>query len=347
MRPPDTIQGTGKVTPYTFQHDGVDITLVDTPGFSDTYRRDVEVLKDISTWAAESYGTGQLSAIIYLHRITDIRMDGASIRSIRLLKSLVGEGNMKNVLLTTTQWSSVTQEEGERREKELRETESFWKGLLGHGATLTRFEGDRQSGLELLRKVTPSDLKVLDIQSEIIEEEKTLAETTAGKTVNEDLDRIREKYEREIREMRDELQAALAAQDKKMKEILEQERKDTAAKVEKLREAQEELAKVGRLAKGLLYINELDQLRFREGLLIYVKGTLEMGNVGLSGSLLSLRLGGKLRSRLAIQGVDYDPTSSLLSFFTGGSRRATQGVVDAVRGGIECGPKKKIFVCGA
>ena len=113
-------------------------------------------------------------------------MDGSALRNLRLLKSLVGERNLKNVLLTTTHWSGVTPEEGERREKELRETENFWKGLLERGASLGRYDGDRQSGLELLRKLAPLEPRALDIQSEIVDQGKKLADTSAGRCVKEE-----------------------------------------------------------------------------------------------------------------------------------------------------------------
>ena len=341
------IKGTAKVTPYTFQYNGVNITLVDTPGFSDTFRSDVEVLHEISAWATETYTNGHLSGVLYLHRISDNRIDGSALRSLRLLKNLVGEKNMRNVLLTTTHWSNVTPEEGERREKELKETDNFWKGLLDNGATLTRYAGDQQSGLELLQEIISSELSVLDIQDEIVDKGKKLAETSAGKSVIEDLKRIQEGYEREMVAVRQEVRGAIAARDKNLKDSLEKEQKDIAAKIEQLREAQRKLSKTESPAKGLLDINELPLLPNREALVIYVKATLEFGNVGLSGSLLSSMLDAQLRSRLAIQGVYYNPFKSVFSAISGGSRKATQGVLSAVREGIKCSPKKKIFLCGA
>jgi hypothetical protein len=345
---PDVIKGTTKVVPYTFQHDEATITLVDTPGFNDTSRSDVEVLKEISNWATETYSRGRiLSGILYLHRISDVRMDGSALRSLRLLKSLVGKENLQNVLLTTTHWSRVTREEGERRERELRETDNYWKGLLDLGATLTRYEGDRKSGLELLRKLVPSELRVLEIQDELVDQGKKLAETLAGKSVNEDLKRMQEEYEKEMEKMRDEFREAVIAGDDEMKEILERERRETAAKIEQLRSARKKLPKIKSPAGSLFYIDELPLLPNREALLIYVKATLEIGNVGLSGSLFSSMLDAQLRSKLAIQGVYYSPIKSVFSVLSGGSRQATQSVLQAVREGIKCSPRKKIFLCGA
>ena len=344
---PDAIKGTEKVTPYSFEHEGTAITLVDTPGFNDTSRSDLEVLTEISAWATETYGEGQLlSGIIYLHRISDIRMEGADLRSLRLFKSLVGENFMKNVLLTTTHWSRVTLEEGERREQELRDSENFWKELLGRGATLTRYEGDRQSGFELLRKIVPYKPRVLDIQHELVNQRKNLVETSAGRAIKEEMRRMQGKHEEDMKILKDEFREAVAAGDSEVSDILEREQKKTVAKIEQLKEAQKKLSKSKSWNRDPLYIDELRLLPNREALLIYVKATLETGNVGLSGSLLSSMLDAQLRSRLAIQGVYYNPVASVFSAFSGGSRKATQSVLSAIREGIKCSPEKKIFLCG-
>ena len=273
-------------------------------------------------------------------------MEGADLRSLRLFKSLVGESFMKNVLLTTTHWSRVTLEEGERREQELRDSENFWKGLLGSGATLTRYEGDRQSGFELLYQIVPYKPRVLDIQHEIVNQRKNLVETSAGQAIKEELRRMQGKHEEDMKIMEDEFREALAAGDDEVKDALEREKRDIAAKIEQLKADQRILLKTKSQASNPLYINELRLLPNREALLIYVKATLETGNVGSSGSLLSTMLDAQLRSRLAIQGVYYNPATSVFSALSGGSRKATQNVLSTIRDGISCSPEKKIFLCG-
>jgi GTP-binding protein EngB required for normal cell division len=176
---------TTKVTPYSFEGEGEIITLFDTPGFGSTSRSELEVLTEISTWAGEAYRERHLlSGIIYLHRISDTRMGGSALKNLRLLTDLVGKSNLKNVVLATSHWSRVTPEEGEVREKELRETKDFWKGLLDDGATLGRwYTGDPQSGLELLRKFAQSEPRALDIQVQLVDQRRDLADTSAGRLV--------------------------------------------------------------------------------------------------------------------------------------------------------------------
>ncbi|KAA8913674.1 P-loop containing nucleoside triphosphate hydrolase protein [Sphaerosporella brunnea] len=185
---------TATVQPYTFTYEGRKITLVDTPGFNDTDRSATQVLKDIFyifnivAWTAASYRVGQLlSGIIYLHRITDIRMDGSALKYLWLFRSLCGESALRNVLLTTTQWSNVDPIKGEERERELKTKGKFWKPPLDRGATLSRFYGDQQSGLELIHKLMGREPKALDIQEQIVDQNMPLIGTSAGQALHQSL----------------------------------------------------------------------------------------------------------------------------------------------------------------
>jgi hypothetical protein len=203
--------------------------------------------------------------------------------------------------------------------------------------------------LELVRKLIPSVPRVLDIQDELVDQGKKLVDTSAGRSVNEEWKRTLEKYEKDMQVLKEELHEALASGSEEMKEIIEQGRNEMAARIKQLRTARRKLRNMQSPAKALLYINELGLLPDREALLIYVKGTMEIGNVGLSGSLFSSMFDShaQIRSKLAIQGVYYNPVKSVFSVFSGGSRRATQKVLSAVKEGIKCSPSKRIFLCGA
>jgi hypothetical protein len=108
---------------------------VDTPGFNYTERSDTEILEEIASWTSSTYEDGRLlNGIIYLHRISDPRMEGSALKNLHMFRSLCGPDALHNVLLTTTHWSQVTRENGERREKELLETVEFWGTLKAHGA---------------------------------------------------------------------------------------------------------------------------------------------------------------------------------------------------------------------
>ena len=106
--------------PYSFPYGTVKITLVDTPGFNDTAKSDTKVLTDICAWMSSNYRKGKLlSGIVYLHRITDVRIDGTSLKNFKMFQRMCGPDALKNVLLTTTQWSNVNPALGEQREGNL------------------------------------------------------------------------------------------------------------------------------------------------------------------------------------------------------------------------------------
>ena len=204
-----TREATSKVQPYSFEYLGEIITLVDTPGFDDTNRSDTEVLKEITNWTSKTYKKSQLlSGIIYLHPITHTHMEGSAMKNLRMFQRLCGEGVLENVLLTTTQWSKVDRVEGEFREDNLRD-EGLWGGLIGKGATLQRFHGTRESGLELIDKLVSKTRKPLHIQDQIVRQHMTLLETDAGRFLNEELVARKEKFKERLGSLEKRLQEAM------------------------------------------------------------------------------------------------------------------------------------------
>jgi hypothetical protein len=72
--------GTEDVVAVPFKIGNQDVILADTPGFDDIGVSDTEILTRIADWIKDIYDEGSLlSGIIYLHRISDPRMDGASM----------------------------------------------------------------------------------------------------------------------------------------------------------------------------------------------------------------------------------------------------------------------------
>ncbi len=68
---------TQTVNTYPFIYSGPPqkrVFLVDTPGFDDSTRSDVEVLRELAAWLTATYAKEiRLSGIIYLHRINQPR----------------------------------------------------------------------------------------------------------------------------------------------------------------------------------------------------------------------------------------------------------------------------------
>ena len=107
--------------------------FIDTPGFDDTDTKDSDILKTI--WQYISTGGLRLSGLLYLHRITDDRVGGTALKNLSMFQKLVGDHNMRNVILLTTMWGKLQpSDNGEARVKQLTETGKFWGGMIGCGA---------------------------------------------------------------------------------------------------------------------------------------------------------------------------------------------------------------------
>lgn len=199
----------------------VKLTLLDSPGFNDTYRSETEILNSISSFLSETYSHGfKLSGIIYLHAISNPRMEGSARLSLRMFRKLVGDDSLSNVILSTTHWSRVTPEEGTHREADLED--KFWKDLLDKGAAMMRHTGERDSALALIDALINKTPVVLDIQHELVDEGKALIDTAAGSELNKELLDLQRRYESDLSEVRKEMEIAMRENDQRNKAELDE-----------------------------------------------------------------------------------------------------------------------------
>ena len=64
--------------------------LVDTPGYDDTYKSDTDILREIADWLGQVYQNRiKLTGIVYLHRISDVRIGGSGMKNLRMFRKLV------------------------------------------------------------------------------------------------------------------------------------------------------------------------------------------------------------------------------------------------------------------
>ena len=183
--------------------EGQEITLVDTPGFADTSISDTDVLKMIAGFMETSYARGiLLSGIIYLHQITHNRVEGPSLRNIDMFQRLCGDSGLKNVILATTMWDTAsTQQEINKfveREQELKS--DFWNRMIERGSQVRRYYNDRETGEQLIRELVRHEPVPLDIQYELVVEHKNLVDTAAGSYIDEGLEQLHQKYQKDLDE---------------------------------------------------------------------------------------------------------------------------------------------------
>lgn len=153
----------------------------------------------------DSYDDGfLLSGIIYLHNINDVRMEGPSLKNLRMMRKLCGANSLKNVVLATTMWEKVDIRQGSRRELELQE--KFWKDMIDDGSTVARIM--TETGDEA-RELVISLLKNKPLSTKLQEElrsGKTLVQTEAGTEIKavivELVQKLRKDHEADIADLR-------------------------------------------------------------------------------------------------------------------------------------------------
>ncbi|KAI9573232.1 hypothetical protein HD554DRAFT_2013814 [Boletus coccyginus] len=194
---------------YLDQKSGRHVVLVDTPGFDDTFKSDLEILDMISDWLNLSYKKQKLlSGILYLHRITDNRMAGTPLKNLRVFRKLCGEDALEKVHLTTTMWDEVKQSVGEGRLEELKR--DYWKALIDQGAHIDCCRSDDDSAKNIIRQILDKEggHRALLLQEEMTDLKKELKETGAGQELYSQLEKLVEKQMSLLRRIDKEKKAA-------------------------------------------------------------------------------------------------------------------------------------------
>ena len=101
-----------------------------------------------------------------------------------MFKELCGRDNFKNVVLVTTMWDQVVEDVGLRHEQELQN--DFWKSMIRLGSTTHRFHLTEESAWEIINTLSvslPGERHPLQIQREMVDEDRPLHKTSAGQAV--------------------------------------------------------------------------------------------------------------------------------------------------------------------
>lgn len=163
------------------------------------------------------------------------------MKNIRMFRSLCGDDYFHNVILCTTGWHQVEPEVGNRRESQLKEEGKFWGDMVKKGARVERhhIENGQVSATRIAGLLVRSKPTVLQIQREL--EDRPLAETSAGKLVLEQMEKLKLKHQEEMNAIREELENARVSNNQEdiaaLKKYYEKE-------IAGLKKAQEELEKL-------------------------------------------------------------------------------------------------------
>ena len=143
----------------------------------------------------------KLGGVIYLLSIADKRMKGTTLRNLEMFCQLCGDKALARVVLGTTNWGEVDENVGEKREQQLEA--AFWNTMTASGSKSLRFNGSKGSARDFLNVILGqlefgkneellSDNIVLRIQDELVELERRIPETKAGKKLRYTLEQLRE-----------------------------------------------------------------------------------------------------------------------------------------------------------
>jgi hypothetical protein len=162
---------------------------------------------------------------------------------------------MRNIMLATTFWGGVTEDEGKRRENELRVNMEFWGGMVEKGSTIVRLESDRTSGIRLLMGFANSKKITLEAQDEMVLQNKAIDDTAAARSVEKETRKIKEEQEAAIQAARVRASQEVAARAAARKAEEERRRQDLARKLE------EDRARIQREAREaeLRYKREMEE----------------------------------------------------------------------------------------
>jgi hypothetical protein len=122
-----------------------------------------------------------VSKLLYLLPINETRFTGESVLNLKMFEGIVGK-NLQNVVLVTTMWDLVKEEDGKAREKELRS--QFLKHAVRAGARMDRSGFTTEAAWKLIGHLSPTAAKPVLLQDEMGRQKKPLLQTTAASVLS-------------------------------------------------------------------------------------------------------------------------------------------------------------------
>jgi hypothetical protein len=169
----------------------------------------------------------KLAGVIYLHDISQPRMLGKLRRNLDVFHKLCGDNALSAVILGTTKWEEVDTQTGEARERQLRQ--KFWAEMIQKGSVVHRFESNHTSAWYMVNHLLALKNKItaIHIQRELVELQKRIVDTDAGKSLQYTLEQALEALKKKGRQLEEgkgdvsELHAEYKACQEQIRDILQ------------------------------------------------------------------------------------------------------------------------------
>jgi hypothetical protein len=123
-----------------------------------------------------------------------------------MFRQLCGDNALQNVVIVTNMWGEVSTERGEARELQLGTEEKFFKPVLDKGAVMVRHFNIIDTAHVIIRHILEKHPVALQVQRELVDEKKNISETAAGEELNRQLQKLMEKHEKEMNQLREDMQ---------------------------------------------------------------------------------------------------------------------------------------------
>lgn len=166
----------------------------------------------------------KLYGIIYMHRISDVRVGGSARKNFNMFCKLCGEDALPNVVLLTSMWGEVTPERGAARERELATDDLLFKPALDSGANMLRYGDSVESARSIISSIMNNSPRALRIQEQLVDAQTDIADTDAGQHLQQELMEFVRKHRAKLVEVQKEMDEALQAKDMQSKKELERVR---------------------------------------------------------------------------------------------------------------------------
>jgi len=137
-------------------------------------------------------------------------------------------------------WGEVPHGVGEAREREL--ASKFLKPALDKGARMVRHHNTEQSAHDVIRHIVNNHPVVLQIQRELVDERKDVANTAAGVAINVDLAEEARRHEADMRRAQEERARAMREQGEAIRQRIAEETRRRNEEMRRVREEQERIA---------------------------------------------------------------------------------------------------------
>lgn len=198
------LAGTAEIRDYSCYIDGKIVILVDTPGFNDTHKSDVDILHALAEWMKDAAEEGVFfSGIIYLYSLTDARMTSAGITNLRMFTKLCGQDHLNKVVLATTKAEITPDADVELRTYDLKKPGGFWAPYIAAGSKVCNLENSFASAKALVKEVLSLNETsfIPRIQQEMMDGVEP-GRTEAGQEINAQIEKLRKVHKQELMELR-------------------------------------------------------------------------------------------------------------------------------------------------